>query len=82
MHEHEKQVPIWFFIGTLFTIYGVIILASAIYGILHPPPEDQRVALWNLHADLWWSILMIVFGIVYTVKFRPREGEGLTGREH
>ena len=80
MHEQEKQVPIWFFIGGLFTIYGVIILGSALFGLLHPPPPDQRVQLWSLHADLWWSILMIIFGIVYTVRFWPRPGESLTGK--
>jgi hypothetical protein len=80
MHEHEKQVPIWFFIGGLFTIYGVIILGSAILGLLNPPPPDQRVELWSLHADLWWSILMIIFGLVYTVRFWPSPGESLTGK--
>jgi membrane protease YdiL (CAAX protease family) len=82
MHEpaHERQVPIWFFIGVLFTVYGIIILASAIFGVLHPPPPDQRVQLWDLHVDVWWSILMILFGIVYTVRFWPRPGESLTGR--
>jgi hypothetical protein len=80
MSEH-KQVPIWFFVGGLFTIYGLIILASAVYGLAHPPPPDQRVTLWWMHADLWWSALMIVFGLAYTVRFWPRAGESLTGRE-
>lgn len=80
MHDHEKQIPIWFFIGALLALYGVLILGSGIYGALNPPPEDQRVALWHLHSDIWWGALMIIFGLVYVVKFRPREGEGLTGK--
>ena len=69
--ETEQQVPIWFFIGGLLTLYGVLILGSGIYGYLNPPPEAQRVALWNLHADLWWPVLMILVGVFYCVKFRP-----------
>ncbi len=79
-HEHGKQVPIWLFIGALFAIYGVIIFISGIASALNPPPPDQRVTLWGLHADIWWSVLMIIFGLVYTVRFWPRSGESLTGR--
>ncbi len=81
MHEHDKQVPIWFFIGALFTLYGIIILGFALYGLAYPPPADERVRLWGLHADVWWSFLMIVFGVIYTVRFWPRPGETLTGRQ-
>jgi membrane protease YdiL (CAAX protease family) len=76
----QKEVPIWFFIGALFTLYGLIILGSAIFGLLHPPPPAERVRLWNLHADVWWSALMVVFGIVYTIRFWPKAGESLTGK--
>lgn len=81
MHDHEKQVPIWFFIGIVLTIYGALIAASGIYGAIQPPPEDQRVALWHLHADIWWGILLTIVGIFYTVKFRPNESETLTGKK-
>jgi hypothetical protein len=80
MREHEKQIPIWFFIGALLAVYGLLILGSGIYGAVHPPPEAQRVALWHLHADIWWGALVLLFGALYVVKFWPREGESLTGR--
>lgn len=69
--EHDKQIPIWFFIGVLLTIYGVLILGSGIYGWINPPPVDARVALWGYHADVWWGILLVVFGMVFAVKSRP-----------
>ena len=80
MNEQEKQVPIWFFIGALLAVYGLIIFAAGIYGWMNPPPVDQRVQLWAYHADVWWGALLCAFGLVYIVKFRPREGEGLTGK--
>jgi hypothetical protein len=81
MRDHEKQIPIWIFIGALLALYGVLIFGSGIYGALNPPPEDQRVALWHFHADIWWGALVCLFGLIYTVKFWPREGEGLTGKQ-
>lgn len=79
MHEHDKQIPIWFFIGALLTLYGVLILGAGIYGALNPPPETRRVALWHLHADIWWGALLALFGLVYVVRFWPTKAETLTG---
>ncbi|MGO8677598.1 MAG: hypothetical protein ACLQVX_17210 [Limisphaerales bacterium] len=78
MKEQEKQVPIWFFVGTLLAIYGLIITAAGVYGWIYPP--EKKVALWDLHADVWWGALLCLFGLVYVLKFWPRQGEGLTGR--
>jgi hypothetical protein len=80
MHDHEKQIPIWFFIGGLLALYGVLITASGVYGWLNPPPPEKMVKLWNLHADIWWGALMVVFGMVYVVKFWPSKPESLTGK--
>lgn len=79
MRDHEKQIPIWFFIGALLALYGLLTFGSGLYAVLNPPPEDQRVALWDLHADIWWGGLLVAFGLVYVVRFWPREGESLTG---
>ena len=54
MHD-EHQIPIWFFIGGLLVIYGVLIFCAGLYELVAPPPEDQRVALFSLHADVWWA---------------------------
>jgi hypothetical protein len=78
MKAEEKQVPIWFFIGVLLAVYGLIIAVTGVYGWAHPP--DKKVALWDLHADVWWGALLCLFGLVYVLKFWPRQGEGLTGR--
>jgi hypothetical protein len=67
--ERQHQVPIWFFIGVLLAIYGVLILGSGIYGLFHPPRRE--VALYYLHADIWWGALLLVIGLMYSVKFNP-----------
>jgi hypothetical protein len=80
MHEHEKQVPIWFFIGALLALYGLLICGAGIYGWFNPPPPDKMVKLWNIHADVWWGGLLAVFGLVYVIKFWPSKPESLTGK--
>ena len=69
--SHEKQIPIWFFIGGLLLVYGLLILGSGIYGALYPP--EHKVALWELHSDIWWGALLVLIGLVYVARFRPRK---------
>jgi hypothetical protein len=81
MHEHDKQIPIWFFIGVVLAVYGVIILAAGIYSWVNPPPPEKMVKLWHYHSDVWWSIFLIAVGVFYTVKFWPSKPETLTGEK-
>ncbi len=80
MHDHEKQIPIWFFIGCLLAVYGVLITGAGIYEWLNPPPPEKMVKLWHYHADVWWGLGLVVFGLFYVVKFWPSKPESLTGR--
>jgi hypothetical protein len=80
MHEHEKEIPIWFFIGGLLAIYGVII---SVYGVVawnQPPPPTMPEEISNLHAPAWWGALVAALGIFYVVKFWPAKAETLTGK--
>ena len=69
--ESEHQVPIWVFIGALLGIYGVLILGAGIYGLFRPP--QREIALYYLHADIWWGALILAIGLFYFAKFRPRK---------
>lgn len=71
MHAHDQGIRIWFFIGVILLVYGVLISVSGVYQALNPPPPEQRVALWELHADIWWGALIAIFGLIYTWKFFP-----------
>lgn len=73
MHR-PGMVSIWFFIGALLLIYGVLICASGVYDLINPPPET-KIVLANLHAAVWWGALLIVLGLVYTIKFAPGKGK-------
>ena len=64
----EHGIPIWFFVGVLLAVYGVLILGAGIVGLFHPP----RVALANLHAGVWWGALLLAIGLGYVSAFRPR----------
>jgi len=67
--EKTHQIPIWFFIGTLLGVYGLIILGTGITRLIHPPAV--QMALGYLHADIWWGALLLAIGAVYFYKYRP-----------
>jgi hypothetical protein len=68
----EKHfISVWFFIGALLLIYGVLILSSGIYGLFVAP--DHAVAMSRLHIGIWWGSGMVLFGAGYVIRFRPKK---------
>lgn len=65
-HAHTS---LWFFIGLLLDIYGVLILGVSLRDLSAPP--QRQVVLANLHAGIWWGALLIVLGLIYTFVFAP-----------
>jgi hypothetical protein len=61
-------VPVWFFVGLLLTIYGVLIFASGIVEWSYP----AKTVLANVHAPVWWGALLAIVGIGYSIAFRPK----------
>ena len=68
MHNHGS-LSIWFFIGMLLTIYGILIVGTGIAEYSSPPKE---VVLSNLHAPVWWGAFLLLLGLVYFIRFYPR----------
>ena len=64
-------LSIWFFIGILLTAYGVLITATGLYELVSPPANPPVLA--NLHATLWWGLVMLIIGLVYFISFFPRK---------
>jgi len=67
---HGSGIQIWFFIGVLLLIYGVMILG---YGVFEFATSCYPVGveLTNLHTPIWWGALLAALGALYVVKFRP-----------
>ncbi len=63
-------VSIWFFIGLLLLVYGLLITGAGIYDLFQPPENPVQMA--HLHAGIWWGGLLLLLGLMYTVKFAPR----------
>ena len=69
MAEDHRIIPVWFFVGVLLLLYGVIILATGIYEISHPPDT----VLANLHPAIWWGALLTALGGFYVYYHLPRK---------
>jgi hypothetical protein len=68
MSENHHIIPVWFFVGVMFLLYGILILASGLSEWSHPP----ATVLANLHAPVWWGGLLVALGAFYCYHFRPR----------
>jgi hypothetical protein len=55
MRKH--YIPIWFFIGSLLLLYGLLILGAGIYQVFVPPAQPTVLA--RLHAGVWWGGLLV-----------------------
>ncbi len=70
----EGRISIWFFIGLILTIYGVLIFGTGVYHLYYPP--GREVVLSYLHAGIWWGALLAIIGGFYCYRFFPQRGEG------
>jgi len=69
MSEKHQIIPVWFFVGVLLLVYGVLILATGIYEISNPPAD--RVVLYDLHANVWWGGVLLILGVFFSLRFSP-----------
>lgn len=67
----EDSFSIWFFIGLLLAIYGVLITGAGIWEWMNPPAN--AVTLAELHAGVWWGLILLVLGGIYLYFFTPRK---------
>jgi hypothetical protein len=67
MTEKHHIIPVWFFVGVLFVVYGFLIFVSGLAEWSHPPGTVEA----ELHAPVWWGALLLILGTVYCALFRP-----------
>lgn len=71
-------LSIWFFIGLCLGVNGFLIFITGIYEIIHPP--QQQLVLSNLHANVWWGAILLILGVLYSIRFSPaRERKRMSG---
>jgi FtsH-binding integral membrane protein len=63
------SLSIWFFIGISLAVNGAVIFGAGIYEIVHPP--EHQVVLYNLHANVWWGALLLILGVLFSLRFSP-----------
>lgn len=57
-----NMINIWFFVGLLLSVYGVIITLAGVYYIFKP---HTGVYLSELNPSLWWGCIMLVSGLIF-----------------
>lgn len=65
------MIPVWFFVGVLLAIYGLLIFATGLSEWSNPP----QTVLAELHAPVWWGALLIAVGAIYVIHFRPARND-------
>jgi FtsH-binding integral membrane protein len=68
MSEKHHIIPVWFFVGVMFVVYGVMIFVTGLVEWSNPP----ETVMANLHPPVWWGGLLVVLGGVYCYYFSPR----------
>ena len=63
------SLSIWFFIGVSLAVNGAVIFGRGIYEVVYPP--ENRVVLYDLHANVWWGALLLILGIFFSLRFSP-----------
>ena len=69
-----ESLSIWFFVGALTLVYGIVLLPYGAWEWFGH--HEAQTVLNELHPTFWWGLLLTVFGGFYTARFRPRAGGG------
>jgi hypothetical protein len=68
----KHLISIWFIIGSLLTVYGVLILGQGLYELA--TGISSSVVISQLHIDIWWGAGMLLLGLIYLIRYWPRRG--------
>ncbi len=69
----RKHFEVWFYIGAMLSLYGVLLTGAGMYQWKHPPPTF----LANEHAVFWAGTALLSIGLAYVVAFWPwRKAKG------
>lgn len=66
--EPKAMKSIWYVVGTMMLIMGALVLIAGIINLINPPA--QKTVLAEIHPELWWGVLIFVFGGVLFLSHR------------
>ena len=67
-NTQEGMRPIWYFVGWVLFLSGLIVVIAGVYGIFYTLPSTSVIGY--LHPNLWWGGLMTIVGLIYMLKNR------------
>ncbi len=74
-----SHLSIWFFTGICLGVNGLLIFLEGMYETIHPPAD--KVVMFDLHANIWWGGILLVLGLIYSLKFSPaKERQRMAGK--
>ncbi len=62
--------PIWYFVGLILLVIGGIIFLTGVYQLFDPP--ETKTVLSEIHPNIWWGIIMFLFGGLMFLKTRKQ----------
>jgi hypothetical protein len=68
MAHGKQEISVWFFIGGLLVIYGILIIGATLTS-----GAESNVKFAEYHIGTWWGALLIVLGLFYSIAFRPQK---------
>lgn len=71
MKKPGKMISIWTWSAAILALYGVLLLAVGVYRLAFGIPGGKVLA--ELHADIWWPAVMIIFSLPLFVVGRREE---------
>ena len=52
---------IWYFVGLMLSVIGLLLVIAGVYYWYNP--SESTTVLQELHPNLWWGGIMLVFGV-------------------
>ena len=68
----RRSFEVWFYIGALLSIYGLMLTGAGVYQWVHPPDT----VLAGAHATFWVGVMLLTVGLAYTILYWPKPGSG------
>ena len=66
--ETRKMRPIWYFVGWMLLVVGLMVVASGLINLVSPP--EQKTVLYELHTSLWWGAVIAGGGVIFLLANR------------